>query len=181
MPVHQILVPHFFLLFQCFATFAEPDVLKQHSKLLKMSNWWQTEVKFFITCVPCCQSTKSVCHCCTAKISIQFLPLSEKFSNCVKHSLPERLYTILPDTHFGLSIKKPCKLLNLTTCFWRPRWWTSAKCTRDRPHPPAGTSPTTEQRYPFLSRAWSSFESSVRFEFGKSGFEWISISNVEQT
>ncbi len=64
-------------------------------------------MKFFITCVPCCQSTKSVCHCCTTKISIQFLPLSKKYSNCVKHSLPERrLYTIVPDIHSGWSIKK---------------------------------------------------------------------------
>ena len=106
-PVHQILAPHFFLLFQCFTTFAEPTFSRQHSKLLTMSNWWQTEMKIFITCVPCCQSTKSVCHCCTTKISIQFLPLSKKYSNCVKHSLPERrLYTIVPDIHTGWSIKK---------------------------------------------------------------------------
>ncbi len=59
----------------------------------------------FVACLPCCQSTKSVCHCCTTKNSTNFLPLSKKYSNCVKHSLPERLYTVLPNIHISLSIK----------------------------------------------------------------------------
>ena len=46
MSVHQILVPHFFLLFQCFNTFAAPDFSTQHSKLLMTSNRWQSEIKF---------------------------------------------------------------------------------------------------------------------------------------
>ncbi len=107
-------------------------------------------MKFFVTLVPCCQSTKSVCHGCTSKNSTQFLPISEVFSNCVKHSLPERLNNILPDIHTGLSVF---------------RCWISARCTRDnRPCPPcsgwrsgaglpAGTSPTTGQGGPLLSRA----------------------------
>ena len=106
-------------------------------------------MKFFVTLVPCCQSTKSVCHGCTTKNSTQFLPISEVFSNCVKHSLPERLNNILPDIHTGLSVF---------------RCWTSARCTRDRPCPPcsgwrsgaglpAGTSPTSGQGGPLLSRA----------------------------
>ncbi len=83
--------------FQCFTTFAEPNFSKQHSTLLTTSNRWQTEMKFFVTLVPCCQSTKSVCHCCTTKNSIPFWPTSGVLSNCVKHSLPER-----PDIHIGL-------------------------------------------------------------------------------
>ena len=119
MSVHQILVPHFFLLFQCFNTIAEPNFLKQHSRLLITSIRWQSDMKFFIAFVSCCQFTKSVCHCCTTKISIQLLPLSDKFSNCVKQSLPERLQTILPDINIGLSNKKPCKLFTQLFCVLR--------------------------------------------------------------
>ncbi len=48
-------------------------------------------MKFFVTLVPCCQSTKSVSHCCTTKISIHFLPFSKYFLKKIKaqlYSLP---------------------------------------------------------------------------------------------
>ena len=76
-PVHQILIPHLFLLFQCLVIFAEPNFLKQHLEFLTTWAWWQTKMEFLVTSVPCCQSTKSVCHCYTTKISIQFPPLSK--------------------------------------------------------------------------------------------------------
>ncbi len=57
------------------------------------------------------------------KLASNFCPFQRNFQNCVKHSLPERLYTILPDIHIGLSIKKPCKLFRQLSSYGASVIW----------------------------------------------------------
>ncbi len=120
-PVHQILIPHIFLLFQCFATFAEPNSSKQHLQLLTTWDWWQTEMKFFVACLPCCQSTKSVCHRCTTKTSIHFLAPFDPLFKLGKAQLTWDFTTVHCQPIFPLVClsKSHAKLITQAICLLR--------------------------------------------------------------